>query len=131
MILQDFLVCGLVEIGEEDKRLEWLEAAATELAKALIKTKRKLINYTLVALDDDLPETEPVFAEVEAAVTAHWKALRGKFPETPRQLLRGVILAALDKVKEDDIAASIVWLIGGSILGPGRGWAHRVAPVVT
>src|SRR5688500_9198164 len=101
MILQEFLICGLVAIGEEDKRLEWLNAAATALSKAYLKNKHKLINATLVALDDKLPENEPAFDEVEAAVTVHWKALRGKFPDRPRQILRAVIFAALEKLRDD------------------------------
>ena len=120
MILQDFLVCGLINVGEQDQRLEWLEAAANNLAKGFLKTRRKMVNATLVALDDDLPENEPVFDAVEAAVLTHWKALRSKYPERPRQILRAVIFAALEKIQEDTAAAAIVWLVGGSYLPHAR-----------
>lgn len=128
MILQEFLACGLLVIGEDDKRLEWLEAASAELAKGFLKNKRKLVNATLVALDNSLPEDEPVFEAAEAIVLTHWKAMRGKYPDRPRQILRAVILAALDKMQEDPNAASVVWLVGGSFLPYAR--LEKERPIV-
>ena len=135
MILQDFLLSGLISIGDEDKRLEWLDAAATALAKDFRKHKRKIANAVLVALDENLPETEPVFEEVEAIVLIHWKALRGMYPDRPRNILRAVILAALDKLRDDATACSISWLIGGSYLphshlGSGRQQWHNATKLL-
>lgn len=120
MILQDFLICGLIDIGEQDQRLEWLEAAADALAKGFLKSKRKLVNATLVALDGGLPENEPVFDAVEAAVLTQWKALRAKYPDRPRQILRAVIFRALEINQGEEAAASIVWLVGGTFLPHAR-----------
>ena len=128
MILQEFLACGLLVIGEEDKRLEWLEAASAELAKGFLKNKRKLVNATLVALDNALPEDEPVFEATESVVLTHWKAMRGKYPDRPRQILRAVMLAALDKMQEDPNAASVVWLVGESFLPYAR--LEKERPIV-
>src|SRR3546814_18586889 len=46
-------------------------------------------------LDPNINPDEPVLAEVEAIIAAHWKALRAKFSETPVPIIRAVILHAL------------------------------------
>jgi len=70
-----------------------------------------LPKYSLVALDPNISDKEPVLNDVEKIVTKYWKALRGKYPDMPRNIHRGVILNALIQMgNEDPIAARIIYL---------------------
>lgn len=109
--LQLFLKTGLFDIGDSDKRLEWLEQAIGDLQKIFKNDYSLLPKYSLVAIDPNISNKEPVLNDVETIVTNHWKALRGKYPEKPRNILRGVILNALYNVGTDDpIAARVIYL---------------------
>lgn len=109
--LQSTLKSGLFDIGDSDDRLKWLQHSVIDLVKYLKKNYPLLSKYSLVALDPNISDQEPVLIEVEEIVTKHWKALRGKYPDMPRNIHRGVILNALMQMGEEDpIVARIIYL---------------------
>ena len=109
--LQSTLKSGLFDIGDSDDRLKWLQQSVTDLVRFLKKNYTLLPKYSLVALDPNISEKEPVLIEVEEIVTKYWKALRGKYPDMPRNIHRGVILNALMELgSEDPVAARIIYL---------------------
>jgi hypothetical protein len=109
--LQEFLKTGYFDIGEQDERLEWLQKSIAELAETLSEDYSLLPKYSLVAIDPNISDTESILTDTETIVTSHWKTLRIKFPGMPRNLLRGVILNALNIVgKADALAARIIYL---------------------
>ena len=119
-MLQQFLDAELLGIGDEVEKFGFLEKAVPTIVKSLKENREKLVPFTLVALDSDALDTEPAFVEVEAAVKEHWKTLRSKFKEVPRQIFRAVILEALEQLgKEDEVASAIIWLTGSSFLSYG------------
>lgn len=64
-----------------------------------------------MALDPNISDTEPILNDTEIIVTTYWKALRGKYPEMPRNILRGVIINALYNIgTAKTIAARIIYL---------------------
>jgi hypothetical protein len=112
---QKFLETGLFDIGDQDERLEHLEKSITDLQNILEKDLSKLSKYTLVALDPNITEEEPVLKEVEATVTEYWKTLRIKHKKMPIQILRGVILNALYESGKNDVKiARIIYLTGSN-----------------
>lgn len=114
-LLQPFLQAGLLDIGDNDARLEHITKSIEDLRTKLSANKGLLISYTLVALDPSIPDTEPVLIETEAIVSEHWKALRSKFTERPIPLLRAVILCALDDLGSQDASiARIIYLTGAN-----------------
>jgi len=109
--LQEFLKTGLFDIGESDERLGWLKKSITDLQEVFKKDYSLLPKYTLVALDPNISDTEPVLLETEIIITGHWEALRIRFTEMPRQIIRGVILNALNTIgTSDPLAARIIYL---------------------
>lgn len=94
-LLQPFLQAGLLDIGDSDERLGHIEKSIAELQKKLEEDHSLIPQYTLVALDPEISDDEPVLIDTEALVSAHWKALRSKFSERPIPLIRAVILNAL------------------------------------
>jgi hypothetical protein len=116
-ILQRFLDVGLFDIGDDDGRLKIFHDAANDLATAITKDPQKAVSATLVALDPNVPDEEPVLEEVEAAVREHWKAFRNKYPERPKGLLRPVLLQALEKASTESVEiSSVMWLVGINLL---------------
>lgn len=109
--LQSLLKIGLFDIGDSDERLKWLQQSIADLQKKLEEDYSLLPKHTLVALDPNISDTEPILHETELIITTYWKALRGKYPEMPRNILRGVILNSLNNVGVADIiAARIIYL---------------------
>ena len=109
--LQSTLKSGLFDIGDSDERLKWLQQSVTALVKVLKKNYTVLPEYTLVALDPNISDKEPILSDVEEIVTKYWKALRGKYPDMPRNVHRGIILNALMELgSEDPVAARIIYL---------------------
>lgn len=109
--LQSTLKSGLFDIGDSDERLKWLQQSVTALVKYLKKNYSLLSKYSLVALDPNISDKEPILNDVEEIVTKYWKALRGKYPDMPRNIHRGVILNALMQLgSEDPVAARIIYL---------------------
>ena len=108
--LQEFLKTGYFDIGEQDERLEWLQKSIIDLTKKLEEDYSLLPEYSLVAIDPNISDTKSVLIDTETVVTTYWRTLRVKFAEMPRNLLRGVILNALNKVgKADPLAARYIW----------------------
>ncbi len=109
--LQSTLRSGLFDIGDSDDRLKWLQQSVTALVRYLKKNYSLLPKYSLVALDPNISDKEPILNDVEQIITKYWKALRGKYPDMPRNIHRGVILNALMKLgSEDPVAARIIYL---------------------
>lgn len=109
--LQLTLKSGLFDIGDSDERLKWLQQSVVALGKYLKKNYSLLSKYSLVALDPNISDKEPLLNDVEEIVTKYWKALRGKYPDMPRNIHRGVILNALMQLgSEDPVAARIIYL---------------------
>lgn len=111
--LQDFLRTGLFDIGDSDERLKWLQDSISELNDKLNENKSLLPSYILASLDPNISDTEPIMVEVESIITKYWKALRAKYSEMPRNIIRGVILNSLNNVgKADPHSARIISLAG-------------------
>ncbi len=109
--LQSFLKTGLFDIGDSDERLQWLQQSIEELQNKFEKDYSLLPKYSLVAIDPNISDKEPILNETETIVTTYWKTLRSKYPEMPRNILRGVILNALNNVgNADPIAARVICL---------------------
>lgn len=112
---QLLLKAGLIDIGDKDERLEDVEKAISDLQNKLKEDFSLLPGYTLVALDPNILDTEPVLAEAETVLTTHWKALRSRFPEVPVPVLRSVILHALYNIGiTDPVIARIIYLTGSN-----------------
>lgn len=113
--LQQFLNAGMLQVGDDDSRFNTLRSAAQDVAKELGRERSKLVPYTLAALDVNLSPQEPLIQSVEAAIKKHWNTFRNKFPEPPVQLVRAVILEALDiEAGKQPTSAAIISLTATS-----------------
>jgi hypothetical protein len=110
-VLSDLLELGLFRIGADDTRLELFRKAVADLARGYIKDPATAINATSAALDPNVDPDDPQLELAQMAIVAHWQTFRNAFTEPPRQLLRGVLVAALDRASEQDHRVNgVVWL---------------------
>lgn len=116
-VLHNFLDKGLLDIGEDDEKFKFLQKTSQDLVKRLLKKKSEIIPFVLVAFDSNAAPDEAVFTEVANLLKKHWTTYRNRYPDTPRQLLRAVILDALNDLGQaEPAAATIIWLVGGNYL---------------
>lgn len=114
--LQSFLKTGLFEIGDNDDRLNKLKESISELQKLFEDDNSLLPKYTLVAIDPNILDTEPTLLTTEEIVIKHWETLRSKYPDMPRNILRGVILNALNNVGiNNSYAARMIYLTASNL----------------
>lgn len=131
-ILQDLLNLGLVEIGGDDSRFAKMEAAATTLVERLTRAPALVIPATLVAIDFDADEDDPIFALVEDLVIDNWKTMRNTHQNRPRQLLRSVIVHALSVLAEGNPEmAAVVWNTANSPVNHGQARLGKETPIVS
>ncbi len=130
-ILQELLNLGLVDIGSDDSRFEKMQSAASTLAKRFTEEPTLLIPAALVALDDDVDDDDPIFAQVEELVITEWNTLRNTHVTRPRHLLRSVVIEALASTTEGNAEISgVVWNTAASRLRHGQARLGKAAPVV-
>ena len=74
-LLQTYLNNQFVKTTEEGN-INNLKKAIDELVKQLLKKRTKIIAYTLVALDPQISENDPVVIEVEKIIIKKWPAFK-------------------------------------------------------
>lgn len=113
-ILHDFLRCNLIT---GNQNLEQLAKIAAVLEIRLQKRKEKIITYTLVAFDRDIPPDEPILREVLELFTREGIPLPGDSNDIPRTIIRAVILETLySLVKKNDPGVGIIWFTANNII---------------
>ena len=130
-MLQELLNLGLVDIGSDDSRFAKLEAAAKGLVERLKAEPALLIPATLVAIDTEVDENEPIFSLVEELVIAEWKTLRNTHVNRPRELLRAIIIHSLSIVAQGNPeVAGLVWHTSISLLNHNQARFGKEADLV-
>ena len=80
-LLQTYLNNQFVKTTEEGN-INNLKKAIDELVKQLLKKRTKIIAYTLVALDPQISENDPVVIEVEKIIIKKWPAFQNNVTST-------------------------------------------------
>lgn len=114
--LQSFLDARLFTIAEENSNYQFLTATIPLFEKAIAKNKNKIICATLVALDQNVPQDDPILDEVEELLKKKWPLVRNKYTDRPATLLRAIILESLfNLMQENKDITNIVWLTGSNL----------------
>ena len=113
-ILQEYLNLQFIPL-DDDSALDKLKKASAEIAKKLQKDKSKIIPYTLVAIDAQIPVSDSSLAEVKEIVIKYWPVFATKASDLLVTYLRAVILEALQSISDNAQFAGIIWLTGSNV----------------
>ena len=115
--LQELLNLGLVDIGSDDSRLAKMEAAGAVLVKHLLSKPALVIPATLIAIDRDANEDDPILTLVDEQLVNEWKTIRNTHVNKPRELLRSIIIQALSVLgTENPKMAALIWHTAFSLI---------------
>jgi hypothetical protein len=129
--LQELLNLGLVEIGADDSRFLRMQSAASAFSTKLKDEPDFLIPSALIAIDNEVDENNPLFILVEDMVIVEWPTMRNTHVNRPRELLRSIIIAALETtINENPEAAGVVYNTVASPLKFGQVRLGKAAVVV-
>lgn len=128
-ILGEFLVAGLLPIGEDDEKLALLEGAAADLAQQINAIPLLSQRFALVSLDDDTLSTDSTYAAAGAAVTSRWATITNKVGPNPTQVYRAVLLRGLEIAALDNIPLQLAIVLTARNLPirPASRTTHAVA----
>ncbi len=116
-ILQTFLNKQFIKTSEITN-IENLKKAVALVKKLLIAKKYLVIPYTLVALDPQISEKDPVVAEVETVIIKNWPTFKNSTSTDDKATtyIRIVILEALSEIASDEKLGAIIWLTGRNVI---------------
>ncbi|MGO9256335.1 MAG: GTPase-associated system all-helical protein GASH [Bryobacteraceae bacterium] len=101
-ILQKFLDRGLLDLGEDNNKFDYVTSAAADLANNLKEDRRKLVRGSSILVGGTLDEREPLLESCAAAIKEHWPTYRGRFGSNTTQLFRAALLQAISNVTRDE-----------------------------
>ncbi len=101
-ILQKFLDRGLLDVGEDNEKFNYLTSAAADLANSLKEDRRKLVRGSSILVGGTLDEREPLLESCAEAIKKHWPTYRGRFQANTTQLFRAALLQAVSNVTSDE-----------------------------
>lgn len=108
--LQDLLNLGLLDIGSDDSRFTKMEATGEIFVKHLLSNPELVIPATLIAIDRDADEDDPVLTLVDELLVNEWRTIRNTHVNRPRELLRSIIIHALSVLGTDNPKmAALIW----------------------
>lgn len=115
-VLEAYLKEGLFDIGADDTRLGYFQCAAESFTARLLATPSMVVPTVLVALDPNVSPNDTTLRSAEAELQAQWATYRNAYADPPRQLVRAVMLEALQHAAEaSGTIAAIVWLVGANV----------------
>src|SRR6266446_3866262 len=109
-MIQKYLNAQLIQTTE-DSNFEKLMKTCADVSKKISKDKLKILNYTLVAFDPDIPADNSEVKEIQNLIIEKWQTFLPNSKDTYLTIVRAVILEALETVsKENEINRMIIWL---------------------
>lgn len=115
-ILQKYVDAEIFTL-RSDEDFAKLKEAATNLSKSELKKKEKLPAYILTAFDPNISSDEPTLEKTKELVIKQSPTVLSQSKDTPRTILRAVILEALYTRAINDMEyARILWLTASSII---------------
>ena len=114
-MLQEFLNHQFINVQDE-KDLEKLGKASTDIVRRINKKKEKIISYTLTALDPQVSPDNEDIKIVEKDIIKHWRTFKSNAKNTSLTYVRAVMLEALEKISKDLGKANLIWLASSSAI---------------
>jgi hypothetical protein len=117
-VVQQFLDQGLLNLGEERDKFDYVANAAAELAETLRDDRRLVFRSASLLMASGSLAPEPLVNLCAEAIKKQWPTYQSRFPGEPRELFRATLLEALHQVasSEDTSYAAIIFYAASSLL---------------
>lgn len=114
-MLQNYLNANLLTItSDEDSKK--LKKSATDITKKLLKSKAKIVSYTLSAIDPDISVENTDIVEVRDTIIKNWSTFAANAKDTPLTYIRAVMLEALSSISDDINHSLLIWFASRNIV---------------
>ena len=114
-MLQNYLNANLLLLTD-DGDFKKLKKSADDIAKKLVKSKSKIVSYTLTAIDPDLSVDDTDIVEVKDLIIKNWSTFATNVKDTPLTYIRAVILEALSSISDNLNYALLIWFASRNIV---------------
>ncbi|MGB8192876.1 MAG: GTPase-associated system all-helical protein GASH [Chitinophagaceae bacterium] len=106
----------LPNLGGNDDIYNKLKQSSEDIADMLVDNPNKIIPFSLVAIDNQITEEEPVLQEIETKISANWQMVRSQFTEMPVVLYRAVVLQAIEiLIHKNAKYAAVIWFTNSDV----------------
>lgn len=114
-MLQNYLNANLLALTD-DGDFKKLKKSADEIAKKLLKSKTRIVSYTLSAIDPDISIENADIVEVKEIIIKNWSTFATNAKDTPLTYIRAVIFEALSGISEDANHSLLIWFASRNIV---------------
>jgi hypothetical protein len=131
-IIDKYLKANLLEnLGNDEKRYEYLASTVTSLQEKLENYPHLIIQFSLVAFQPHLNSNEPEIISVYEALKQHWKLIDNVYSQDkPIKLLQAIMLETISRVCDSDGRfASIVYHASAGAF-PHHKYSLQESPIV-
>lgn len=104
----------MAAIGDDETKLAYITSSAADLTQEIFKHPTKLVPFTVLGLDAECDDDDPLLIEAEGKIKRHWSTYANKFKgDRPRQLIRAVILESLAQVgAKGNLYPAVIFYLG-------------------
>ena len=114
-MLQNYLNANLLPLND-DGDFKKLKKSADDIAKKLVKSKTKIVSYTLSAIDPDIAVDNADITEVKEIIIKNWSTFATNTKDTPLTYIRAVMLEALNSISNDVNHSLLIWFASRNIV---------------
>lgn len=114
-MLQTYLNANLLSLTD-DGDFKKLKKSADDIAKKLVKSKAKIVSYTLSAIDPDIAVNNADIAEIKEIIVKNWSTFTTNAKDTPLTYIRAVMLEALISISDDLNHSLPIWFASRNIV---------------
>lgn len=114
-MLQNYLNANLLSLTD-DGDFKKLKKSADDIAKKLVKSKAKIVSYTLSAIDPDISVDNADIVEVKNVIVKNWSTFATNAKDTPLTYIRAVILEALSGISDNINNSLLIWFASRNIV---------------
>jgi GTPase-associated system-like protein len=107
-MIQEYLNAQFIQTTE-DSNFEKLKKTCTEVAKKINKDKAKILTYSLIAFDPDVPADNKEITEIKTLIIENWQTFLSNSKDTTLTIIRAVMLDALQAASKETSSACIIW----------------------
>lgn len=114
-MLQNYLNANLLALTD-DGDFKKLKKSADDIAKKLVKSKTKIVSYTLSAIDTSISVDNTNIVESKDIIIKNWSTFATNSKDTPLTYIRAVMLEALSSISDDVNHSLLIWFASRNIV---------------